>query len=93
MSVAEQEQGVESQATPSRRAGEESSGQDAGRTAAQSPRGGQAPKPRAGVFNSIISPVLTLFQGKQDDQNSSEPAVLLQVHSLPGELHNAELTA
>ncbi|BDA42174.1 probable CTD small phosphatase-like protein 2 at C-terminar half [Coccomyxa sp. Obi] len=78
VSAAEQEQGVDSQATPSRRVGDESTGQDAGRTAAQSPRGGQAPKPKAGVFNSIISPVLTLFQGKQEGQDPSEPTVLLQ---------------
>jgi len=66
---------VDSQTTPSRRTGEEHATADAARSAAQSPRG--APKPKSGVFNSIISPVLTLFQGKPDGDD--EQTVVLEV--------------
>ncbi len=72
---------MDSQSTPSRRAGDESAGQEVGRSAAQSPRAGQAPKPKS-VFNSIISPVLTLFQGKPEDHPDSEPSVVLEVSPL-----------
>ena len=72
---------MDSQSTPSRRAGDESAGQEVGRSAAQSPRAGQAPKPKS-VFNSIISPVLTLFHGKPEDHPDSEPSVVLEVSPL-----------
>lgn len=66
---------VDSQTTPYRRTGEECAAADAARSAAQSPRG--PPQPKAGVFKSIISPVLTLFQGKPDGDDGQ--SVVLEV--------------
>ena len=51
------------------------------RAPVQSPVGAAAGEKAKTVFNSIISPVLTLFQGKQEG-NSREPSVVLEVGTL-----------
>ena len=69
--------------TPSRREAKAASGEHApsGRTAAQSPRGGQLSQSK-GVLTSILSPVLTLFQSNKEE-SPKEPTVLLEVSWLP----------
>ena len=68
---------VEGAGTPSSSSGE-AQRDDAQRALVQSPVGTVTGEKAKAVFNSILSPVLTLFQGKQED-NSQEPTVLLQV--------------
>lgn len=53
------------------------------RAPVQSPVGGATGEKAKTVFNSIISPVLTLFQGKQE-ASSQGPRVVLQVRSHAG---------
>lgn len=68
---------VEGAATPSSTSCE-AQRDDAQRAPVQSPVGAATREKAKTVFNSILSPVLTLFQGKQEDK-SQEPTVVLQV--------------
>jgi hypothetical protein len=77
IAVAMMQERVEGAATPSSSSGE-AQRDDAQRAPVQSPVGTVTGEKAKAVFNSILSPVLTLFQGKQED-NSQEPTVLLQV--------------
>ena len=77
IAVAMMQERVEGAGTPSSSSGE-AQRDDAQRALVQSPVGTVTGEKAKAVFNSILSPVLTLFQGKQED-NSQEPTVLLQV--------------
>lgn len=69
---------MEGSATPSESNSDDVQREGAQRAPVQSPVGTSAAGEKAKtVFSSIISPVLTLFQGKQE-----EPSVVLQVGSL-----------
>ena len=77
IAVAMIQERVEGAGTPSSSSGE-AQRDDAQRAPVQSPVGAATGEKAKTVFNSILSPVLTLFQGKQED-SSQAPTVVLQV--------------